>query len=339
MGRTLRWVVVPLLAASLLLAASPRGAHAVPTADLARAERAIAYLAARQTGNGGIPAFSPIGSTADAIVSFVAAGIGRRQVRDALAYLRTQTTKGTVNTIGLQAKVATAWATAGRDPRGVGGTDLVDALASTVGVDGHYGDAAVFDQALVILALVAAGEPVPAASVDWLVAAQCADGGWQYDLPAAATDDEHCVSTADPANDPFESETNATAVVLQAVAAAQATPTFAHDPFAFLDEIRDTAYGGWGYSWSFAVTDANSTSLVIQAYVASARPIPDGAVKALRRLQYPCGSFAFTRDDDGHRTGPDVGATIGAVLGLLRVSPPVVGAGVDPLPFRSSCAA
>jgi hypothetical protein len=145
------------------------------------------------------------------------------------------------------------------------------------------------------------------------------------------------VSTVDPANDFFESETNATSFVLQALAAAGATPTYEHDPFAFLEGIRDAAYGGWGYSWSFSITDANSTALVIQAYVASGRAIPDGAIAALRRLQYPCGAFAFTRDAAGSRTGADVGATIGAVLGLLRVAPPVSGAPLAPLPDASSC--
>ncbi len=338
MSRTLRRVVVPFLFTAVI-AATPNPATAVPAGDLGRVDRALAFVAQQQTRNGAVPAFSPIGSTADAVLSFVAAGIGRRPVRDALDYLREQTTKGNANTIGLQAKVVTAWATAGRDARDVGGTDLVEALETSIDDDGHYGDAAVFDQALVILALVTAGEPVPAAATEWLVAAQCADGGWQYDLPAADTDDEHCVSTTDPANDFFESETNATSFVLQAVAAAGATPRYAHDPFVFLEEIRDAAYGGWGYSWSFSGTDANSTALVIQAYVSSERAIPDGAIAALRRLQYPCGAFAFTRDAAGKKTGADVGATIGAVLGLLRVARPVPDAQLGPLPAPSTCAA
>ena len=123
----------------------------------------------------------------------------------------------------------------------------------------------------------------------------------------------------------------------QAIAAAGATSTYPHDPFRFLERIRDTAYGGWGYSWSFSGTDANSTALVIQAYVASERAIPDGAIAALRRLQYPCGSFAFTRDAAGKKTGPDVGATVGAVLGLLRVARPVPDATLGPLPSPSTC--
>jgi hypothetical protein len=325
MGPTLRRAVVPLCVA-VAVVVSPQIATAVPPADLARVERAIGYLASQQRPNGAVPALSPIGSTADAVLSFVAAGIGRRQVRQAIGYLRRQTVKGELSTIGLRAKVVSAFVAAGRDPHDVGGTDLVEALSSTLGPDGHYGDAAVFDQALVILALASAGEEIPADAIGWLVAAQCADGGWQFDLPATATDDEHCVSTADPASDVFESETNATSLVVQAVAAAGATPAFGHDPFAFFAEIRDSSYGGWGYSWSFPATDANSTSLVIQAYAAAERPLPSGVARALRRLQYrSCGAFAFSRDDAGRRTGPDAGATIGAILGLLRVSRPTAG--------------
>lgn len=338
MGRTLRWVIVPFCLVAVT-AAAPTASGALPAADQARVDRALAFVAQQQARNGSLPAFSPIGSTADAVLSFVAAGTGKRPVREALDYLRRQTTKGNATTIGLQAKVVTAWATAGHDPRDVGGKDLVAAIEGSLGGDGHYGDAAVFDQALAIVALRAAGEPVPAAAIDWLVEAQCTDGGWQYDLPASVTDDEHCVSTTDPANDFFVSETNATSVVLQAVASAGATPTYGHDPFAFLEEIRDPAYGGWGYSWSFPGTDANSTALVIQAYVASGRAVPDGAIAALRRLQYPCGAFAFTRDAGGKRTGPDVGATIGAALGLLRVAPPVPDTTLGPLPVRSTCPA
>jgi hypothetical protein len=223
MGRTLRRVIVSICAVATIVA-SPQVVAAVPPADLARVERAIGYLGSQQRPNGAVPAFSPIGSTADAVLSFVAAGIGRRQVRQAIGYLRRQTASGEVDTIGLRAKVVSAFLAAGRDPHDVGGTDLVEALSSTLGPDGRYGDAAVFDQALVVLALASAGEEIPADAIGWLVAAQCADGGWQYDLPATATDDEHCVSTADPASDFFESETNATSLVVQAVAAAGATP-------------------------------------------------------------------------------------------------------------------
>jgi hypothetical protein len=336
MGRTLRRVVVPFLSA-VAVAAAPAAAGAIPPSDLARVDRALAYVAQQQRPNGSVPAFSPVGSTADAVVSFAAAGVGRGRVHDAIGFLRRRVAHGAVSAIGLRAKVVTAWAVTGRDPHHVGGVDLVGALEGTLGVDGHYGAAAVFDQALVILALATAGETIPDDAIAWLVDAQCEDGGWQYDLPASDVDDEHCVSTMDPATDFFESETNATAVVLQAVAAAGATPAFAHDPFGFLHDIRDPVHGGWGYSWSYETTDANSTALVVQAYIASGEPIPAGGVAALRRLQYPCGAVAFTRGADGRRTGHDVGATISAVLGLLRAPGPVPAGHIGRLPLRSSC--
>jgi hypothetical protein len=92
------------------------------------------------------------------------------------------------------------------------------------------------------------------------------------------------------------------------------------------------------------VTDSNSTALVIQAYehvleIAVQPHIPEGGMRALKALQYPpCGNkggaFAFTWEDpDGDgtftKTPPDVGGTIGGILGLLKkplpVTEPIVG--------------
>jgi hypothetical protein len=62
---------------------------------------------------------------------------------------------------------------------------------------------------------------------------------------------------------------------------------------------------------------------VIQAYRTDARPIPEGGTRALRRLRYACGAVAYSFGDAGARTGKDVGATIGAVLGFLQEPFPV----------------
>ena len=48
------------------------------------------------------------------------------------------------------------------------------------------------------------------------------------------------------------------------------------NPFTFFDTLRDPDNGGWSYSGSFIATDANSTSLVLQAYAAERMHIPDG---------------------------------------------------------------
>ena len=73
------------------------------------------------------------------------------------------------------------------------------------------------------------------------------------------------MSTVRPTKDFFDSDTNTTSYVDPGVDAAGGA-TFATDPFAFFDAIRDGQRHGWGYTWGFQTTDANSTALVIQAY-------------------------------------------------------------------------
>lgn len=338
MGSTRRRVIASLLVIGVL-AGTAGVAGASPRTAADRVRSAIAYLATQQRPNGSIPAFSPIGSTSDAVLSIVVAGVGKPQLLAALVYLRRQVVAGKVNTIGLQAKVAMAVAAAGRDPRSFGDVNLVKALRATIGPGGRFGDAPVFDDALAMIALEASNAKVPTRAVDWLLDAQCSDGGWQYDEPASAGEDESCRSTTDPANDFFASDTNTTSYAVQAVEASGGG-VFANDPFAFFGSIRDATYGGWGYSWGVETTDANSTALVIQAYASANMPVPDGAVAALRALQDPaCGGWSFTWVDGPNGPTPDdpnPGATIGAVLGVLRrplpVPPGVVQGRATPRP-------
>lgn len=295
----------------------------------AREESAVGYIASQQKRDGSIPAFSPIGSTADAVVSMAAAGLGKDQVRKALNYLRRQTERGNVLAVGLQAKVVLAAVAGGRNPRNFGGINLVTGISGTEQPDGRYGvNTAVFDHALAMLAIEAVGGNPSGNARQWLVDAQCDDGGWQYDDPASANDDQHCQDTIDPGNDFFQSDTNTTAHAVMALEAGAGVQP-AVDPLGFFQAIRDVQFGGWGYTWDFVTTDANSTSLAIQAYAASADPLPAGAFPALKDLQYGrrCGAFAFTWVDNGQggfkRSGPDTGATIGGVLGLLKRRLPV----------------
>jgi hypothetical protein len=331
-----RSLVAALLAGALALGSALPSQAALSAAD--RAERAAGYIASQQRPNGAIPAFSPVGSTADAVVSLVAAGVGQPSIDRALDYLKRKVRNGKVEGVGLQAKVVLAVVAAGGDPRRFGGTNLVRAIRSTEQEDGRLGaTTAVFDQALGLLALVAAGRTPSDASLAWLADAQCADGGWQYDEPAGPGDDEHCAS-GDPA-DWFTSDTNTTSMAVMALEAAGG-PAPGVDPVSFFDAIRDTDRGGWGYTWGFQATDANSTALVIQAYAALGAELPDGAMRALRSLQYlRCGAFAYSFEPDGSRTGPDLGATIGAVPGLLRAPFPITGRVRGATPELPACAA
>lgn len=328
--------VIASLSCTAVLWAVPASARAAGITDGERAQRAVAYLAQKQRPNGSIVAFSAVGSTADAVQAFVAAGEGHAQMELALNYLRGRVAAGKVTTLGLQAKVVLAVTAAGGDPRTFGGKNVLLAIRGTLGADGHYGNAVVLDDALALLAVESAGMTPAGKAASWLRAAQCPDGGWAYDKPYdPSTDDAHC--TDGSGTDFFGSDSNTTSYVLQALAAMGSTDGIA-DPFAFFDTVRDPAKGGWSYAASFLSTDANSTALVLQAYAAMGRTTPHGAIAALRRLQYGgCGAFAYSWSGDV-KGAPDVGATIGAVPGLLLKSFPIHGTAANGLPATQPCA-
>jgi hypothetical protein len=332
MGRTPARVVAVALCAAVTIGIAGI-AQAAPLTDQERAGRAVAYLASKQKANGSIVAFSPIGSTADAVSAFVAAGVGRTRMNRALGFLRTRVASGHVNSVGLQAKVALAVAAAGGNPRDFGGVNLVRSLRDTL-AGGHFGNSAVFDDATAVLALEAAGTTPGTGVAAWLLAAQCPDGGWAYDIPYGPGDDEHCFDGT--GTDFFTSDSNATSLVVQALAGMHTTDWLS-SPFAFFDTVRDGVKGGWAYSGAFVATDANSTGLVLQAYVAAGLPIPSGGLIALRKLQYAgCGAFAYSYSGNA-KGDPDVGATIGAIPGLLRTPFPVSGSVATGLPNTTDC--
>ncbi len=339
MGRTLHRVFTTFLSvvvSGAVVLSFTAIAHAAPLTDRQRADRAIAYLRSRQRPNGSIVAFSAIGSTADAVSAFVAAGVGRTAMMRAIGFLRAEVVAGKVNTIGLQAKVVLAVDAAGLDPTTFGGADLLHTIRATLGGDGHYGSSAVFDDALVMLAIESAGVKPPSAAAFWLLAAQCPDGGWAYDKPydPSTGDDAHC-SDGTP-TDYFPSDSNTTSYVVQALANMSNTD-WVHDPFKFFADLRDQVHRGWPYSSGLA-TDANSTALVLQAYRAAKLAVPRYSVQALRDLQYTaCGAFAYGWSK-GKRTGPDIGATIGAVPGMLREPFPLSGKVAAGVPTVPKCA-
>jgi len=331
MGRTpsrvIAWIVVSLLPLALAASAS------ATISDHDRASEAMAFVIAHQKANGSIPAFSTIGSTADAVVDMAAIGAGGTPRADAVDYLRRQVRRGNVTDVGAVAKVIMAAEASGHDAAGFGGKDLLATITTTERASGRFAGATVFDQALAILALRSAALTPDDAALKWLAGAQCPDGGWQFNRPHRSTEDAHCQGGA---RDYFASDTNTTAYAVMALAGTAVSP--GTDPFPFFDSLRDPTYHGWGYTWGFVQTDANSTSLVIQAYAAESVPLPLGAMAALRDLQYRCGAEAYSYDKTGKRTGRDVGASIGAVLGFLREPLPVIPAAVVPL-APSTCPA
>jgi hypothetical protein len=263
-------------------------------------------------------------------MALVAARTAPADMKEAVAYLRRQVERGKVTGLGLRAKVAMAAEAGGANPRAFGGVNLVRAITDLEGVDGHYGDAAVFDQALAMLALRGAGTEPSAAAVSWLEAAQCDDGGWQYDAPSSPADDQHCFDAAAPdPGDFFTSDSNTTSLAIQVLL----TGGDVDEAFSFLPTLRD-GDAGWGYSQCCAATDINSTALVIQAYVAAGVAVPAGGFATLRQAQLDCGAWPYQPGG-----GADIGGTIGAILGILRQPLPVAPAGATaPVPAPKACA-
>ena len=308
-----------------------------------RARVAARYIVSQQTPDGAIPTFSPIGGTADAVLALVAARGGASAIQDALGYL--QENDEEIDTVGEKAKVVMALVAADDNPRSFAGRDLVDEITGVQLANGRYGeDTAVFDHALATLAMGAADEPVRSAA-RWLARAQCDDGGWQRDRPAQPFENRHCFSGQ--AGDAFtKSDTNTTGLAVQALESTSRREDLAGNPFGFFRRIRDPKKNGWGYSWGYRLTDANSTALALQAYYARGRELPEGALRALIRLQHRlCGdkggafSFAWEKTDSGYeRTGPDLGATVAAVPALLgRALPLSPASSYDSLPKRRPC--
>lgn len=353
-GRTFR-IAAAGAAASLLLGAV---ASSAPS-PRKRARAAVGYIVRHQEANGSVPSFSAIASTADGIVSMVAARRAPKAIFRAIQYLKNNETE--IDRVGEKAKVIMALEAAGRNPRKFVGRNLVFEIRVGMQSDGRYGDLSqsyVFDQALSILALAAADGEIEGTARAWLQDAQCDDGGWQFDLPSSPSDDAHCYdSTVPPPGDFTTSDTNTTSYAIQAFAASGQPFLAPEEAYDFLDTARDPIKKGWVFAPQFAcagnqeppdcsVTDANSTALVIQALVAFDQPVPENARRALRSLQYPLcgnrsGAFAVTWvDDDGklRRSGPDVGATVGAVPGILEKALPIPPAEVTkPAPKPRSC--
>jgi hypothetical protein len=270
-------VIAALAAASVTLLAPP-------PSDRSAAVRGARWLASQPAGDAG-------GTEADSVVAIAAAG---GDVSAHLARLQALAPRYAVNP-GAAAKVALAAVAAGKNPRCFARVDLVHTIRAGY-ADGLFG-ASIWDDALSIDALVAAGEQVPAAAVARLRTLRD-DGGYGFSLSGRGRDDA-----------------DSTGLALTALAAA-GVPT--GDPAvrgaaAWL--LAHRAGGGWGGS----SPNANSTALGLVGLVAAGRPVPATATRVLRGLQAGDGSFSSSDGSVGDR----VLATNQVVPALLQKPFPV----------------
>ena len=324
------------LAAALALSVVPASA----VTNKSRARTAAGYIARQQEDNGSIVSFSVYGSTADAIVALVAAQRGEKNIARALDFLEQRVRNGNVFNdpdIGVLGKIVMAVEATGENARNFGGRNLVRRIANLERPSGRLGRGTeVYSHGLLMLALRAADRRVPGNVSSWLGDAQCGDGGWAFDDPPGPNDAD-CDDPSDPGD--FASDSNTTAVAVMALKAAGRLDS--DEAFVFFETLRDDEHGGWGYSTVFpVVTDANSTSLVIQAHLAAGVPLPAGALAALVGLQVTlcggnAGAFRFLYGDTNP---PNRGATISATPALMKQSLPIEPFNVTkPVPPRQPC--
>lgn len=185
---------------------------------------------------------------------------------------------------------------------------------------GLYGSAdptydGVWRQSLALLAQDTVGVKPAAEAVDWLVGQQCGTGAF---AAYRADDSAECDGKT-----PID--TNSTAAAVQALAALGGHDGEVGKAVRWLKDVQNED-GGWGYQAGGA-SDANSTSVVIGAFVAAGdepaeqKKGGDSPYEALRALSVPCdedggGAFAFQPDKKGGLTA-NADATAAAVLAGL----------------------
>lgn len=242
---------------------SALAAFAVPVGANSTIDNALAWLESEQQPDGGFGTGfndgSDLGATCDVVLAIAAAGQDPSEwTSDAgnspLDYVYTQVADGKPEAMSLTAKVSLVLSATGQHPVDFAERDLIKELNSAYdGETGSYGGN-VFDQALVMLALYNADQPIPEAAAEYLLEFQTDDGGWALfgDTEAGAGD------------------TNTTALVIQALLAAGYEDPIG-EAFVYLEEVQNED-GGFPYqvpSEYGTDTDANSTAYVIQALLAA----------------------------------------------------------------------
>ncbi len=335
-------VILTFLTAAFALTCAG-SAWAVSTEEAAA--QALAWLKTQQNHDGGFGSgFGPgsaVGPTADAILAITSGGQDASTWASGgsspIDYLRAQVSAGKAQLPGEIAKTILALVAAGQDPRAFAGRNLIADLNGNHDESSGAYSFSMFDQALAILALSNAGEPVPGTAITALLSAQTVEGGWAFT-------GETIAGAAD---------SNTTSLVVQALVAVGRKD----DTGRAMDYFRraQNADAGWTYQVPSAFgtdTDANSTALGIQAILATGDLVSNWAaggrdpVGALLALQNADGSFSF----QSTFPGPNTLATLQAIPALYgetltRVSVirgvgfpadallPEAGSPFDPLPI------
>ena len=236
------------------------------------------------------------GSLADAIVSLSATALHADVLAEMNTALKAQAA-GYATNPGAAGKVAIAVDALGEDPANYGGVNLVQVMLDGLAAKPDAGG--VFNLPYAVIALVRAGEPVPQASIDALLAAQDGSGAFGYE---------------ETWNNPptFAVDIDSTGVAIAALVALEQSGQGGQAVSDALDAAlawaRDaqSADGSWaGYSPS------NATALVGQGLLAAGQDV-SAALAYLHDQQASAGGAGLPSTNNG--TTPNLMATVQALL-------------------------
>ena len=188
---------------------------------------------------------------------------------------------------GQAGKVARAVALAGGDPRAFGGLNLIDTIRKAYNpATGRYHPSLLYRHTLAVEGLLRAGEPVPGAAFDALLAARLPDGGWFWSFTSTQSD----VDT-----------TGRAMQLLAGHAGLRCNPAY-QVPSSFLASAQ-LSTGGWGVypAPNTNPANANSTALAVAGLRAAGfdpngppfRVNGQGALDKLLSFQEPSGAFVY----------------------------------------------
>jgi hypothetical protein len=280
------------------------------------------WLLEQQEESGGFLGYSgevDASSTAAAVLALYAArkgdGAAADSIEKAMTYLDQSGGEYAAAGPGQAANLVLAVIAGGRNPRDFAGEDLIAALSALPatpvpsGLAGIYGDD-LYDHALVLIALVAAGETVPDVALDPIRAAQAENGGWAYD----------------GATDPSAADSNTTSLIIQAlVAAGHGDDPMVERALSFLHTLQAPDGSGFAYGPADPLqADANSTALVVQALIAADEDPSSqrwgNAMTALLRFQTSGGGFRYLGGD----SEANLFATVQAMPAVAGLPLPVI---------------
>jgi hypothetical protein len=316
-----RTIIVVLALAALLASALP--VLAAADTDAALDYLTTQQNADGGFGSGFSPD-STVGSTADAVLAIVAVGGDPATFDSGgntpLSYLAVNAPSAATG--GDLAKLILAVIAAGQDPREFGGVDSVTKLESMLGADGKIGNEmdTLVGHSLAILALKSAQRPVPAVAVDYVKSAQQESGAWAWDGSAETAADTNTTAFAvqalvvaddtassdavthalvyykaiqnedggwpyqNPSDYGTGTDTNSTAVTIQALIAANQDPVGTdwatvegNTPLSALEALQNES---GAFAWQAAVPDDNLLATVQALPAIAGKAFPLATVAA-----------------------------------------------------------